>query len=913
MAHFKLTSEASNPDIIAVTESWLNADIQDAEVLLPSYSLIRSDRIGIHGGVAIYYKDSLFVQDCVMPSINSNTVEMAACTVKTSTGVLNILVVYRSPVTTTEDSDKLLSVLKHFTQLPGDYLIMGDFNAPEVNWTDWFCSSQTSFASKLLNFADSSFTSQSITFPTRFERNARPSVLDLVFHKYPRSVINIETSAPLDGSDHLIIFFDFLTSLPRASPFGLRRCFARTDERALLAAANAIIWPALADSPTLEEDWSTLKASLLELTGNFTPLQSARQKEKKPWFTSKHRRALAAKNAAFRNYQSSLTDAAFTVYKQQSQLLSRLLRKSRRSFEAHLARNITTRPKLFFSHVQRNKHVKNRISTLKDLDGSVTTNPSRQSEIFCTFFESVYRHDSGLPAPDLPPPATIMPQVTITAAEVHSKLSNLDVSKGSGPDGLHPKILSILAGHLAIPLANLFNRSLAEGLVPNDWRHAVICPIFKKGVRDDAANYRPISLTCVLCKVMESLVKDKLLAFLQHTKAISPAQHGFVPRRSCLTNLLVAEQVITKILDSRQAADVVFIDFSKAFDSVNHRLLKAKLISVGINPNLVTWIEAFLAERTFQVLVNDAKSPTARAESGVPQGSVLGPLLFLLYVNDIPSVVSSFCLLFADDVKLIAPRFDWQQLQEDLRTFHRWSSEWDLPINASKCAHLPIGRPPPMILTFNPTVEGQEITESAIVKDLGVLANTSFTPTSQCIAAASKARGMVHLIRRSFVEVTPRMFKPLYNTLVLPHLEYAVQAWCPYQTKDIDLLEKVQRMATRMVKGLRELRYEERLKALNLFSLERRRRRADLITCFNIHSGRLDVPADFFFEPSLREGLRREGSRLRQPTARLNRRKFSFASRVVADWNRLPFTVTTATSTADFKRKLDACWDANLA
>ena len=218
-----------------------------------------------------------------------------------------------------------------------------------------------------------------------------------------------------------------------------------------------------------------------------------------------------------------------------------------------------------------------------------------------------------------------------------------------------------------------------------------------------------------------------------------------------------------------------------------------------------------------------------------------------------------------------------------------------------------------MILTFNPTVEGQEITESAIVKDLGVLANTSFTPTSQCIAAASKARGMVHLIRRSFVEVTPRMFKPLYNTLVLPHLEYAVQAWCPYQTKDIDLLEKVQRMATRMVKGLRELRYEERLKIFNLFSLERRRMRAGLITSFNIHSGRLGVPANFFFERSLREILRggsnfgsmpQDWTVARSPSPQ----EWLQTGTDFHSQSRMP--ALQVTLKGSWKR--DACWDASL-
>jgi hypothetical protein len=363
-------------------------------------------------------------------------------------------------------------------------------------------------------------------------------------------------------------------------------------------------------------------------------------------------------------------------------------------------------------------------------------------------------------------------------------------------------------------------------------------------------------------------------------------------------------------VDEDDVGRLTVIDFSKAFDSVNHHLLHKKLVSIGIHPTLVTWIKGFLADRSFQVSVNVALSPIASAHSGVPQGSVLGPLLFLIFMNDIPSIVSSYCLLFADDVKLIAPRSQWQRIQEDLQAFWRWSSSWDLPINASKCVHLPIGRPSPLSLSFNPGIAGLDIPTSTSARDLGTQINTTFTPSAQCRAAANKARGMAKLIRRSFVDITPSMFKPLYSALVRPNLEYAVQTWHPYMVKDIVLLEKVQRMSTRMVKGLSNLPYEARLSALNLFPLERRRRRGDLILCYCILTGKLDVPADLFFLPSRRAGLRREGFRLLQPVAHLDRRKFAFSSRVVTSWNRLPENVVNAASVDDFKKKLDACWDS---
>ena len=193
-------------------------------------------------------------------------------------------------------------------------------------------------------------------------------------------------------------------------------------------------------------------------------------------------------------------------------------------------------------------------------------------------------------------------------------------------------------------------------------------------------------------------------------------------------------------------------------------------------------------------------------------------------------------------------------------------------------------------------------------RDLGIVSNSSFTPSAQCAEAARKARGVLQLIRRSFVDLTPAIFKPLYSALVRPHLEYAVQAWCPYLVKDVNGLERVQRAATRMVPGLKRLPYTERLKRLDLFSLQRRRLRGDLILAFNIARGKVNLPADMFLHGSLRAGLRRDGHRLQQQFSRTQRRQKAFSARVVDPWNRLPLEVVAAPTVETFKIRLDAVW-----
>ena len=211
-----------------------------------------------------------------------------------------------------------------------------------------------------------------------------------------------------------------------------------------------------------------------------------------------------------------------------------------------------------------------------------------------------------------------------------------------------------MAEKIADPLAAIFNASLNTGVLPADWREAVVSPIFKHGDRDMPDNYRPVSLTSVPCKVLERILRRKVCDHLTQNKLINTQQHGFLPRHSCLSNLLSFLDEVADRLDRGDPVEVLYFDFRKAFDSVNHRLLGAKLRAYGVANNVCTWIDGFLKDRIFRVRIRDSSSETARACSGVPQGSVLGPLLFLVFINDVTRDVNSPCWLFADDVKLVS-------------------------------------------------------------------------------------------------------------------------------------------------------------------------------------------------------------------------------------------------------------------
>ena len=225
-------------------------------------------------------------------------------------------------------------------------------------------------------------------------------------------------------------------------------------------------------------------------------------------------------------------------------------------------------------------------------------------------------------------------------------------NKSPGVDGIAPKLLKETVEQISKPLAHVFTMSLQEGIVPLEWKEANIIPLLKKGSRDKSVNYRPVSLTSVIHKLLESIIRDHIMDFLIKHKLINSSQHGFLKSKSCLTNLLCFFEEITKWVDEGSPVDIIYLDFQKAFDKVPHQRLILKLKSHGIGISIINWIEQWLTDRRQRVVVDGEVSNWKPVLSGAPQGSVLGPILFLIYINDLEEGVTSKILKFADATKL---------------------------------------------------------------------------------------------------------------------------------------------------------------------------------------------------------------------------------------------------------------------
>ena len=549
--------------------------------------------------------------------------------------------------------------------------------------------------------------------------------------------------------------------------------------------------------------------------------------------------------------------------------------------------------------------------------------PEAIASIFNSYFTSIFSRDQPNTEAELhsidadydkTKTTSLLEDIVLTPDHVAAVLRNLDNDKAHGPDGIPARLLVETAYQIAPSLCELFNKSLRTGVVPRDWKLANVVPVYKKVDKECVENYRPISLLSLISKVLERCVFDciKDRVFSQ----INACQHGFIPGQNCVTQLIEVFDKIGSLLDRGKQIDVIYLDMSKAFDKVSHKRLLLRLREFGFSGNILNWFHSYLQDRRQQTTILGATSSPTPVTSGVPQGSILGPLLFLLYENDLPSsIANSSIATYADDTKIfkeINSLNDATVLQEDLSNFEASSTNAGLQLNASKCKAISVTRRRKKI-EYPYNLKDKTLESSEHERDLGVWISNNLKWRKQVLEQCSKANKLLGFVKRSTRNITNQSARrTLYLTLVRSQVGYATQVWSPQSVELISQLERIQRRASKYILGLPflcEASYEKRLKKLNLLPISYWHEYLDMMFLFKAITGTINLPSSVL--PTQSQNVRTTRSVqqncLQFHTKKCNTATFqqSYTIRSTRIWNTLPEHITNkSNSIYTFKRYL---------
>ena len=909
-----LTAELLNFDIILLSETWLNDSITSDEIAIVSFQIPeRKDRNDGYGGVAVYVKDSVHYirrRDLEIQSLECIWIEAKLGKTK-----LLVSVFYRPPTS----DNQYFQLIENSISLAvetniKDIIIMGDLN---YNMLD------AQRGHKINSLCQQLSLSQLITEPTHFTEHSS-SLIDLVIASAENNILScgvMDSFLDQDIRFHCPVFALYRVSKPNARTFTRKiwkynECdFTTLHEKAML-----VDWSAIS-SEDVDEYTCNFTNALLEVVGQSIPSKSVRIRPyQPPWFNNTIRYKIRIRKRLYRKAKRLQSQFYWSKFKAMRNEVVNLIRETKKTYYENLASKLTTNKKTqdwwnilkYFIKSDSEFHAQPMFFIN---DGVIVSDVSEKANMLNDFFTSQsVIDDSNVHKQSLPGPSIVMQDIVFTYDEVNSTLKSLPLGKASGPDGVDNRILKELADELSQPLCDLFNFSISEGIVPSIWKKAHVCAIFKGGDRSNVANYRPISLLSNIDKVMEKLVFKHIFNFLRDTNALTPFQSGFVPGDSTTNQLTYLYDHFIKALDQGKEVRVVFFDIRKAFDRVWHAGLLDKLQSYGISSQLHKWFQSYLENRQQRVVLPGAESDWSGVGAGVPQGSILGPLLFLIYINDIVAGLNSNIRLFADDTSLSMvidnPVTDAAKINEDIAKISEWAGKWLVSFNQTKTESLILSRKVSKPYHPNLILNGQPINIVKSHKHLGLIISESGGWTNHIEFIIKKAWKRINIMRQLKYLLDRKSLETIYISFIRPILEYGDVVWCNLTHTESNELDKIQIEAARIATGATKLSSLELLsKEVGWESLSSRRKNHKLILFYKMFNGLTPAYLSSLVPPLVGAAsqyrLRNSGDVGMVPS-RTQLYHNSFLPSVIRDWNSLPSHVTTARSLGVFKSKLSS-------
>ncbi len=799
---------ANRIQILAVSETWLGPTISDTAIKIPNFQPpLRKDRCELGGGVCIYVSNQLPCrrrEDLEMEGIEVIWIEVF--------GVFKRPVLigccYRPPSSDRSFYDLLEKIIEKV--INKNVLLLGDFNAKNNDWYSGDCTNANGVLLK--DVVDNYCFTQLCNEPTHLGKNGRPeSLLDLAITNRPEHFRKVGVLPPLSTSDHLPIVMESVFEVDdnfhgRIAP-GSRWLFHLKDGAAMLHAFRGPSWGKISGTKDINNMWRCWKETFFQEIDSFIPSEQIKTSVRKrpPWLSVQLRRQINKKNSLYKRALKNGSTDSWELYRTFRNKITAAIKAAK---YVHLTRKVS---------LLADPECPSRTwwKTVKDLCGHTSPAsdstvpplkvPNNGSDDYVTedegkanLFNDVFiNQNKTLNESSFPfgptQISTTFSMEGVSLAEVSRELRNLPNKQSSGTDGISYRLLREAGPGLAMPLTTLFNRSIALGKAPEEWTTAIITPIFKGGRKDSRlpVNYRPIALTSCVARVLEKIINKRLLRYLTENHLIYKHQSGFLPDHSTVTQLCLLLHRWKMALDRREVVQAAFLDLSKAYDRVSIPALLYKLSSTGVSKQTLEWFSSFLSARTQCVQVNGRRSDWKSVKSGIPQGTVLGPTLFLVFINDLPSVLDTDCSIFADDTSTYTIGKSLEdtakRLSLGLESADRWAFMWGMLFNAEKSVHLTMGGSG----TCSPvSMNGIELPKNASHRHLGLTINGSLTWKDHIQAVYSACARQLGMLRRLRGKVTCATAVKIFKGFIQPRLEYASALWSGGNTRKLSRLQE---------------------------------------------------------------------------------------------------------------------------
>ena len=896
---------ANSYDIIIATETWMNNSHFDAEFFDTRYGVLRQDRnlnkTGKVRGRGVLIATLKDLNMCLLDSCDEGY-ECVIAKITSGPNVIYICVVYLAPNSDIDLYSNFFNRVETHCQQGSTILLTGDFNLPEIEGIDFDFASASSKCQLLWNFL-SYYDIKSLNHVV----NNHKRTLDLVLSNIDDTTIN-RAVHPLISEDIHHPALIITITIPKCKKNKTKSNvtgynFNRADFEKLyrdLAEAN---WDSLKTCTDVNAMVEEFYRIIYEIMDKCVPRRKTFKTTYPCWFNKDIIQKIKMKSKHHSKVRKG--GGEFHV-KEFNKLRAEIKKDIRRAYKEYILTsesNIHDNPSELWNFLKsKTKHLPVGHLTFEE---QKLKNNEEISNTFAEYFQSQLTkspkfHDRDNDKFDTytSNQLDVLHISQICMTEIDNAIKLLKPKRSVGPDGIPPYIIKGCADLLKEPLYFLYNMSLKTHTFPDRWKLALVCPIPKEGNTTRIENHRPIALLSAFAKVFEQILFQRIQKYVK--PVISIHQHGFVQQKSTATNLSIITDVVAKTLDQGKQVDVIYIDFEKAFDKVDHGILLAKLRQFHFSPNLIDFLSSYLQNRKQCVLYKDFISKQYTVLSGVPQGSNLGPLMFLLFINDLPDyILHSGKLLFADDFKIYTPidtLNDCILLQQSLDNVLAWCNTNKLSVNINKCKILSFTKNK-SVVQYPYVINETLLPRPKLVKDLGVTFDSKLTFNDHVIKITNEAYKMLGLIIRLGKDFSNKeTFISLFNSYVRSKLEHATIVWNPITETNRRKLEIIQ------AKFLRYLTFKETkmyptydnhktlAKNFNMLTLQQRRSLQDLLFLHKILHNKIDcvdLIANFYFRiPSLKTRNQKYGPFFNE-TARTKSSMLSPFRRISASYNEI--------------------------